>query len=78
MHVEIIKPEDSVYKGEATSVVMPGLDGSFGILDHHAPMITTLKKGVIEVTTNTGEELTFEVNGGTVEVLNNTLTVLAE
>lgn len=78
MHVEIIKPEITVFKGEATSVVMPGLDGSFGVLDNHAPMITTLKKGVIEVTSNDGKELTFEVNGGTVEVLNNTLTVLAE
>lgn len=78
MHVEIIKPEESVYIGEATSVVMPGLDGSFGVLDHHAPMIASLKKGAIELTTSEGEEKTFEVNGGTVEMLNNTLTVLAE
>lgn len=78
MRLEIIKPESNVYSGEATSVILPGLDGSLGILNNHAPLITTLRKGVIEVTTSEGKSLEFEVKGGTVEMLNNTLTVLAE
>ncbi len=78
MLLEIIKPEKNIYKGEATSVVLPGLDGSLGILNNHAPLITTLKAGVIRVKTNEGTQLEFEVKGGTVEMLNNKLTVLAE
>jgi F-type H+-transporting ATPase subunit epsilon len=78
MQLEIIKPDSNVFKGEATSVVLPGLDGSLGILNNHAPLITTLKAGSIKVKTTEGKELTFEVKGGTVEMLNNVLTVLAE
>jgi F-type H+-transporting ATPase subunit epsilon len=78
MQLEIIKPDSNVFKGEATSVVLPGLDGSLGILNNHAPLITTLKAGTIKVKTNEGKELSFEVRGGTVEMLNNVLTVLAE
>lgn len=78
MHLEIIKPESNVYQGEAKSVILPGLDGSLGILNNHAPLITTLKAGIVEVTSMEGEELEFEVNGGTVEMVNNKLTVLAQ
>jgi len=78
MQLEIIKPQSNVFKGEATSVVLPGIDGSLGILNNHAPLITSLKEGVIEVKTADGRELEFEVKGGTVEMLNNQLTVLAE
>jgi F-type H+-transporting ATPase subunit epsilon len=78
MQLEIIKPDSNIFKGEATSVVLPGLDGSLGILNNHAPLITTLKAGSIKVKTTEGKELTFEVKGGTVEMLNNVLTVLAE
>ena len=78
MHLEIIKPESNVYQGEAKSVILPGLDGSLGILNNHASLITTLKAGVVQVTSMEGEELEFEVNGGTVEMVNNKLTVLAQ
>ncbi len=78
MVLEIIKPEKNVYKGEVTSVVVPALDGKLGILNNHAPLITTLKEGVIVVKANDGSELEFEVKGGTVEMLNNKLTILAE
>lgn len=78
MQLEIIKPDSNIFKGEATSVVLPGLDGSLGILNNHAPLITTLKAGSIKVKTTEGKELSFEVKGGTVEMLNNVLIVLAE
>ncbi len=78
MKLEIIKPDRNIFKGEATSVVLPGIDGSLGILNNHAPLITTLKAGAIQVKTSEGKTLSFEVKGGTVEMLNNVLTVLAE
>ena len=48
MLLEIISPEKEIFKGEAKSVTVPAVDGSLGILDHHAPLISTLKKGTVE------------------------------
>ena len=77
MTVDILTPDKNLYKGEATYVGLPGSDGSLGILSHHAPLITTLRKGEITLKTD-DEEMTFDVNGGTVEVLNNHVTILAQ
>jgi len=77
MLLEIITPDKTVYSGEVTAVQFPGSEGSFGILKNHSPLISTLKKGKIKVTTgNSNAE--FDVKGGVVEVLNNKITVLAE
>ncbi len=78
MKVEILSPEKHLYDGEATFVSLPGSDGSLGILDNHAPLITTLKKGVVKLKMADGKEEIYEVNGGTVEVLNNRIIILSE
>lgn len=49
MQLEIITPESNVYSGEAISVRLPGLDGSFQILDGHAPIISALQLGAVKV-----------------------------
>ena len=77
MTVDILTPDAKLFSAEATYVGLPGSDGSMGILDHHAPLVTTLKAGQVVVRSQEGEE-SFEVKGGSVEVLNNTVTVLAE
>lgn len=77
MRVEIITPDKELFKGEATGVVVPGVDGSLGFLNNHAPLITVLKPGEVKVTTEKGVE-SFAVKGGVVEVMNNTVLVLAE
>ena len=77
MRVEIITPDKSLFKGEATLVTVPGVDGSMGFLNNHAPLITVLKAGDVKVKTDTSEEL-FAIKGGVVEVMNNTVLVLAE
>jgi F-type H+-transporting ATPase subunit epsilon len=77
MRVEIITPDKALFKGEATSVVVPGVDGSMGFLNNHAPLITVLKAGDVKVKTSSGEE-SFTVKGGVVEVMNNMVLVLAE
>jgi F-type H+-transporting ATPase subunit epsilon len=77
MNVEIITPDKQLFKGDATSVVVPGSDGLLGILNNHAPLISSLKKGTVKLSTSEGEQ-TFEVKGGVVEVLNNTVMILAE
>lgn len=77
MNVEIITPDENLFKGTADSIVVPGSTGLIGILNDHAPFITTLQKGSVVITTSKGEE-TFDVKGGVVEVLNNKVIVLAE
>ncbi len=77
MKVEILSPEASLFTGEAEYVFLPGADGSLGILDNHAPLITTLREGSVRLTTSEGEKK-FDVKGGTVEVLNNRVVILAE
>ena len=77
MTIEIITPDVVLYEGDATYVGLPGSDGSLGILNNHAPLVTTLKAGEV-VVKNENHEKFFQVKGGTVEVLNNHITVLAQ
>ncbi len=78
MHLEIITPETKLFSGDVEAVKLPGADGSFGVLDNHAPMIASLKKGIVKVTDSKKQVESFEINGGVVEVLNNKVIVLAE
>jgi len=77
MTLEILTPDKKVYEGEATSVTLPGTLGSFEILNHHAPIISTLQDGKL-VVRGGGKEEIFFIHGGVVEALNNVVTVLAE
>jgi F-type H+-transporting ATPase subunit epsilon len=77
MNVEIITPDKTVFKGEADLVQLPGIDGSFEILNNHAPLISALSKGKIKVGIN-NKETFYDINGGVIEVLNNKVLVLAE
>lgn len=78
MHVQVITPEKQVFEGEAKLVSLPGSDGSLGILNNHAPLITTLRKGTVKVEEEGGKVHEIAVNAGTVEVLNNKVTILVE
>jgi F-type H+-transporting ATPase subunit epsilon len=78
MYIEIITPDKRVYEGQVKSVKLPGSAGSFGVMNNHAPIISTLEKGTIKIVDEAKNTLFFEVNGGVVEVINNKLIVLAE
>lgn len=78
MLLEIITPDNKLFEGEVKAVTLPGIDGSLGILDKHAPLISALGKGIIEITESGNTKKTFQVNGGVVEVLKNKVIVLAE
>ena len=78
MKLEIVTPEQHVYTGEVISAKFPGTEGSFGVLKNHAPLISTLKEGVIELVEENNNKQTFEIGGGVVEVLKNHIIVLAE
>ena len=79
MNLEIINPSAVVYTGgDVTLVQFPGIEGSFEVMENHAPMISVLKKGKIKVIVKNEKPLWFDVNGGVVEVLQNKVLVLAE
>lgn len=77
MHLEIITPDTTIFKGEADLVQLPGIDGSFEILQNHAPLISALDKGKIKIKKGNSEEF-FDINGGVIEVLSNKVLVLAQ
>jgi len=78
MNLEIVTPDEKIFEGEAKSVQLPGKDGRFGILDRHAPIVATLKKGRVKVEATDGDIQYFEIGGGVVEMNNNKVIVLAE
>jgi len=77
MNLEIISPEKVIYSGEARSVTLPGLSGSFTILDRHAPIISALDKGTVKYNAG-GKEEEITVNGGFVEAKKNDVSVCIE
>ena len=77
MHLEIITPEQKVFDGEVNIATFPGSDGSFQVMNDHAPLISTLKKGIVEYKDKNNDYET-EISGGVVEVLNNSVILLAE
>lgn len=78
MDIQIITPDKTLFSGQAKLVQFPGLDGSFEVLNNHAPMISALKNGKIRVKAENDTEEIFEIQGGVVEVLKNKMLVLAE
>ena len=76
--LEVITPSKKAFAGEVQSVTLPGALGSFQVLHNHAPLMSALEVGKIKITETDGEEKVYATGGGTVEVLNNKVLVLAE
>lgn len=76
--VDVVSPEAILYRGTATSVIVPAYDGLLGILPRHAPMLSLLGRGVLTLRGSEGGERRFTVGGGFVQVLANTVRVVAE
>lgn len=76
MDVQIVTPDKSLYDGQADLITVPSTSGSIGILNHHAPLVSSLKKGEIKIVLNQKEEF-FKIEGGVVEVFKNKVTILA-
>lgn len=74
---EIVSQDRLVFEGDADIVVLPGTAGEMGILPNHAPLLSTLKMGVIKVRLGDQEEL-FTTTGGVVEVQPDLVTILAD
>jgi F-type H+-transporting ATPase subunit epsilon len=77
IRAEIVSQDRSVFEGDVDILVAPGTDGEMGILPHHAPLLTTLRAGVLRVRTGAREEV-FAISGGVMEVRPDIVTVLAD
>ena len=77
LHFELVSPEKLVFSGEVQQVDVPGAEGDFGVLENHAPVVATLRPGILTVHTAGGAQK-LVVLGGFAEVSASGLTVLAE
>jgi F-type H+-transporting ATPase subunit epsilon len=78
MLLEILTPTGKSYSGEAVGVQLPGLTGSFEVLNNHAPLVSALKAGKLKILLEKNQQSYFEIESGFVEVLNNKVTVMVE
>ena len=93
MILEIVSPEATLFKGEVTSVSLPGVNGSFQILNNHAPVVSILKQGSIKIVASSfqinkdvvhkfvkvnDQNYNLEIDSGTIEMKDNKIIVLAD
>jgi len=78
MIIDIITPTNSLFTGEIKRVNLPGSNGSFEMLESHAPIIATLQKGKIVICDIQDKEHSFEIEGGVVEQSSNKVIVLVD
>ena len=75
---QVLTPDGSRFKGDVVSVSVPGASGSFQILYNHAPIISALDVGRVDIQKADNSKLTYAVSGGFVEMNDNQVTLLAE
>jgi len=78
MHVNIVSAEKAIYSGTVTQVFAPAEMGEVGIMPRHAPMLSTLKPGAVRVVSQQGEEQSFFVSGGILEIQPHIVTILSD
>lgn len=78
MTIKILNKNTVLYQDTIKMAQLPGVDGLFGILKNHAPMVYVLKKGKVKITKEDDKVHFIEINGGIFEVFNDELVVLAD
>ncbi len=79
MNLEILTPERKIFSGEVYGVQMPGISGSFEVLEKHAPLVSALKPGRLKVLKDKQNHFAhYNIQGGFVEVIDNKVSVLVE
>ncbi len=78
MKVKIIKPDATLYDGDAKLIQLPGSDGLFEILNNHAPIISALQKGKIRIVDNEIKSVFFDIHAGVVKGAINDILILVQ
>ena len=78
MNVQILTPTGKTYSGEVIGIQLPGITGSFEVLNNHAPLVSALKAGKLKILVDKTRNEFYQIEEGFVEVLNNQVTVMVE
>ncbi len=78
MNITILTPEEEVFQGPVTSVKVPGVSGEFEVLINHAPIVSALSKGKVRIIKKGGDQMSFLIEQGFIEVLNNEVALLVQ
>ncbi len=78
MHVDIVSAENEIFSGTITELYAPAEMGEVGIMPRHAPLLTRMKPGMVRVVDQHGDEQSFYVNGGILEVQPHVVTILSD
>lgn len=78
LKLEIVTPIGQIFSNDVKSVTLPGSEGEFGVLPHHASLVTLLQAGVIDIELKDGNHDVVAINWGHVKVDENSVTVLAD
>ncbi len=78
LKLEIISPQEIVFNQEIDHVILPGIEGDFGVLKNHMPFLTSLRIGIVYIYIDKKLKETLLVTGGIVEISNNKCTLLTE
>jgi F-type H+-transporting ATPase subunit epsilon len=76
--LDIVTPSKSVFKGQIKSIIVPGTNGRFQVLKNHAPIVSTFEIGLVRVELTDLKSNYYSTAGGTIEVLDNEVIVLAD
>jgi F-type H+-transporting ATPase subunit epsilon len=78
MKLQFLSPSKTIFDGEVESVTIPGSKGLFTVLDSHAPLLTTMNKGIVVFRTKDTNTREISVTGGFAEVKDNVITICTE
>ncbi len=76
--LQVVTQQETVFDEEVESIVLPGVDGSFGIRQSHAPIIAVLREGAVTIRKSGLPERTLQISGGFIEMRDNKATLLAD
>jgi F-type H+-transporting ATPase subunit epsilon len=78
MILDILTPEQAIFSGEIKLVKVPGTNGSFEVMENHAPIISSLDKGELKISPQSGQDIFYQIEGGVIEVNHNKAIILVE
>ncbi len=78
MKITVLTPDQEIYEGPITSVKVPGVGGQFEVLKNHAPLVSALGAGNVRLKMEGGQNRTFSIEKGFIEVLNNNISLLVQ
>lgn len=78
MDITVLTPDKEIFTGNGSSLKVPGVTGEFEILNNHAPIVSALGEGNVRILKEGGEKMTFTIERGFVEVLNNKVSLLVQ